>query len=189
MPPPPHDRRLTLMLVQIFFFRGEPAADVPLRLVRVQDSAGRRREGGINLEETFRDILMYRAFTDTVLLGRLAHSRIVFYNILCDFHGSFFDIIFHVKPLHSLFLQSMQESPSLFTVSHDLLFRVKNKESGLPDSRAGARLRQQPFSLGAKCASPGGFYAIRIEVSHDMKKEPPIGGFFPPSSPVPAPGA
>lgn len=30
---------------------------------------------------------------------------------------------------------------------------------------------------------------IRIEVSHDMKKEPPIGGFFPPSSPVPAPGA
>jgi len=28
-----------------------------------------------------------------------------------------------------------------------------NKESGQPDSRAGARLRQQPFSLGAKCAS------------------------------------
>ncbi len=32
-----------------------------------------------------------------------------------------------------------------------------NKESGLPDSCAEVRLRQQPFSLCTKCASPGGF--------------------------------
>ena len=36
----------------------------------------------------------------------------------------------------------------------------KNKESGKPDSPAGARLHQQTVSLGVKCASPGGFRFI-----------------------------
>ena len=46
-----------------------------------------------------------------------------------------------------------------------------NKGSGLPDSRAGARLRQQPFSLCAKCASPGGFYFIGNKVSYKARKD------------------
>ncbi len=50
-----------------------------------------------------------------------------------------------------------------------IAYFLKNKESGLPDSRAGARLRQQPLSLGAKCASPGGFYVIGNEVSYNIK--------------------
>ncbi len=50
------------------------------------------------------------------------------------------------------------------------LQKCKNKESGLPDSRAGARLRQQPFSLSAKCASLGGFCFIGNEVSYKTKK-------------------
>ena len=53
-------------------------------------------------------------------------------------------------------------------------------ESGLPDSRAGARLRQQPFSLGAKCASPGGFCFIGNEVSYKATESRMnyISGFF-----------
>ena len=36
----------------------------------------------------------------------------------------------------------------------------------MPGSHTGARLHQQPCSLGAKCASPGGFYRIGDEVSY-----------------------
>lgn len=45
----------------------------------------------------------------------------------------------------------------------------QNNESGLPDSCAGARLRQQLPSLSAKRASPGRFCIIGNDVSYDTK--------------------
>ena len=47
---------------------------------------------------------------------------------------------------------------------------INKKESGSPDSRAGARLHQHPYFLGVKCASPGGFYRIGDGVSYTIKK-------------------
>ena len=40
---------------------------------------------------------------------------------------------------------------------------ANKKVSGKPDSCAGARLCQQTFSLGAECASPGGFLLYRTQ--------------------------
>ena len=48
-------------------------------------------------------ILMYRTFTDSEFFRRLSHCCIILYNKHCDFHGSFFNIIFQKKPLHTSF--------------------------------------------------------------------------------------
>ena len=84
--------------MQIFLSRSHPAPDMPLRLVRIQHLAGFTGKGRIDLEEPFGDILMYRTLTDPKLLRRLPHSRVIFYNIISNLHGSFLNIIFQKNP-------------------------------------------------------------------------------------------
>lgn len=52
---------------------------------------------------------MYRRFTNSEFPGCLAHGRLMFNDITCDFYRPFFNIFFHKNPLHSSFLQCMQE--------------------------------------------------------------------------------
>ena len=84
--------------MQIFLSRSHPAPDMPLRLVRIQHLAGFTGKGRVDLEEPFGDILMYRTLTDPKLLRRLPHSRVIFYNIISNLHGSFLNIIFQKNP-------------------------------------------------------------------------------------------
>lgn len=51
---------------------------------------------------------MYGRFANSKSFCRLSYRRLMFNNIICDLYCSFFNIIFHTKPLHSLFLQCMQ---------------------------------------------------------------------------------
>ena len=86
------------MLVKIFLSRCHPAPDVTLRLVCVEDFAGLAGKGGVDLEEAFGDILMYRTLTDPKLFRSLPHSRVILYNIISNLHGSFLNIIFQKNP-------------------------------------------------------------------------------------------
>lgn len=51
---------------------------------------------------------MYGTFTHPEFFRSLPHSRLMFNDIICDLYCPFLNIIFHTKPLHSLFLQCMQ---------------------------------------------------------------------------------
>lgn len=84
--------------MQILLSRSHPSPDMPLRLIHIQDFARFSRQGGVDLEEPFGDILMYRALTDPELLRRLPHSRVILYNIISNLHGSFLNIIFQKNP-------------------------------------------------------------------------------------------
>ena len=86
------------MLIQILLSRSHPSPDMPFRLVHIQDFARFSRQGGVDLEEPFGDVLMYRTLTDPKLLRRLPHRRAVLYNIICNLHGSLFNIIFQKNP-------------------------------------------------------------------------------------------
>ena len=86
------------MLMQIFLSRSHPSPDMPLRLVHIQDFARFSRQGGVDLEEPFGDIFMYRTLTDPKLLRRLPHSRVILYNIISNLHGSFLNVIFQKNP-------------------------------------------------------------------------------------------
>ena len=45
--------------MQILLSRSHPSPDMPLRLIHIQDFARFSRQGGVDLEEPFGDILMY----------------------------------------------------------------------------------------------------------------------------------
>lgn len=78
----------------IFFFCCKSAADMPLRFVDIQNLSGLLCQKRIDLRQTFCRVLMHRALTDSKSFRRLAHRRMIVYNILSDFHSSFFDILF-----------------------------------------------------------------------------------------------
>ena len=84
--------------MKILLSRSHPSPDMPLRLVHIQDFARLSRQCGVDLEEPFGNILMYRTLTDPKLLCRLSHSSTIFYNIICNLHGSLFNIIFQKNP-------------------------------------------------------------------------------------------
>ena len=86
------------MLVKIFLSRCHPAPDVTLRLVCVEDFAGLAGKGGVDLEEAFGDVLMYRTLADPKLLRRLPHSRVILNYIYSNLHGSLLNIIFQKNP-------------------------------------------------------------------------------------------
>ena len=84
--------------MQILLSRSHPSPDMPLRLIHIQDFARFSRQGGVDLEEPFGDVLMYRTLADPKPLRRLPHRRAVLYNIICNLHGSLFNIIFQKNP-------------------------------------------------------------------------------------------
>ena len=85
-------------LMKIFLSRRHPAPDVTLGFVSVKHLAGFTGKGRVDLEEPFGDVLMYRTLADPELLRCLPHSRTVFYNIICNLHGSLLNIIFQKNP-------------------------------------------------------------------------------------------
>lgn len=89
---------LLAMLMKILLPCRHSAPDMPLRFIGVKHLACLLGKGGIDLEEPFGDILMYRALTDPELLRRLPHSRVILYNIISNLHGSFLNIIFQKNP-------------------------------------------------------------------------------------------
>ncbi len=86
------------MLMQIFFPGRQAAPDMPLGLIYVQNLPGLSRETGINMQQAFCHILMYRTLTNSKLLRRLTHCRIVFYDIIRNVYRAFFDIILQGFP-------------------------------------------------------------------------------------------
>ena len=85
-------------LMKIFLSRRHPAPDMPLGFVSVKHLAGFTGKGRVDLEEPFGNVFMYRTLTDPKLFRRLPHSRVIFYNIISNFHGSFLNIIFQKNP-------------------------------------------------------------------------------------------
>lgn len=85
-------------LMKIFLSRSHPAPDMPLRLIHVQYLPRFPGKGWVDLKKSFGDILMYRTLTDPKLFRRLPHSRVIFYNIISNLHGSFLNIIFQKNP-------------------------------------------------------------------------------------------
>ena len=59
-----------------------------------------QRFTGISSDYSYYDtiILMYRTLADPKPLRRLPHRRAVLYNIICNLHGSLFNIIFQKNP-------------------------------------------------------------------------------------------
>lgn len=86
------------MLMKIFLSCSHPSPDMALRLIHIQHLARLPRQGGVDLEEPFGDIFMYRTLTDPELLRRLPHSRIILYDIISNLHGSFLNVIFQKNP-------------------------------------------------------------------------------------------
>ena len=86
------------MLMQIFFPGSQPSTNMPFGFVHVQNLSCRTSQCRINLKETLSYILMYSTFTYPKLLCCLPHRGIIFYNIISDLHGSFFNIIFQKNP-------------------------------------------------------------------------------------------
>ena len=84
--------------MQILLSRSHPSPDMPFRLVHIQHFSRFSRQGGVDLEKPFGDILMYRTLADPKPLRRLPHRRAVLYNIICNLHGSLFNIIFQKNP-------------------------------------------------------------------------------------------
>ena len=96
------------MLLQIFLFGCQPASDMSLRLIDIQHYSGLRGKGRIDMYKPIGDIFVYGGLTDAELFCRVSHRRIVFYDIIGDFHGPLLNIVLQETPLNSLFLQCMQ---------------------------------------------------------------------------------
>ena len=86
------------MLMKILLSRSHPSPDVALGLVHVKHLSCFTGQGGIDLEEPFGHVLMYRTLADPELLRCLPHRRAVFYNIICNLHGPLLNIIFQKNP-------------------------------------------------------------------------------------------
>lgn len=87
----------------VFFPCGDPAPDMALGLVHLQNVADAAVKLGIDVLQTVGHILMYGRFGYMKLLGGGANRRVVFDNILTEFDGSFFNGSFHVyHPLQLL---------------------------------------------------------------------------------------
>ena len=84
--------------MKILLSCSHPSPDMPFRLVHIQDFARFPGQGGVDLEETFGDIFMYRTLADPKLLRRLPHSRIILYYIISNFYGSLLYILFQKNP-------------------------------------------------------------------------------------------
>ena len=97
-----------------------------LGLVHVQNLAGFPRQGGVDLEEPFGDIFMYRTLTDPKLLRRLPHSRVILNYIISNLHGSFLNVIFQKNPpaniLFTMYAENRKVMPCLAISNPNQLF-------------------------------------------------------------------
>ena len=84
--------------MQIFFSGSKSAADMPFGFVGIEHLAGLGRKSRIDLNEPLGNVLMYSTFADSEFFCRLPYSGVAFYDIIGDFHGSFFNIIFQENP-------------------------------------------------------------------------------------------
>ena len=85
------------MLMKVFLPGSQSAPNMPFRFINVQYYTGTGSQGGIDLEETFRNILMYRRFRHPKFLRRLPYRGFLFNNIICNFNSTLFNIIFQGK--------------------------------------------------------------------------------------------
>ena len=100
---------------------------MPFGFVRVQHPAGLRRECRIDLKESLGNIFMYRTFADPKLLCRLPYSGVAFYDIIGDFYGSFFNIIFQENPPANLVF-TMYEKRGRFITLFFLIWQGSSVE-------------------------------------------------------------
>ena len=71
------------MQQRIFVMRGLSAAQMPFRLVHVQNVPYKSPKSGIDRFQTFRYVLMYRAFSDAQRFCGVAYRRFTINDISC----------------------------------------------------------------------------------------------------------
>ena len=99
--------------MSVFFPRRQPAPDMPLGLIDVQNLPrlpGKRR---IDLHETVCDILMYSALRHPERLGGLPHSGIGLNDIIRNADSTLFNVILQKNTPQESFLQCMKVSEEL----------------------------------------------------------------------------
>ena len=106
--------------MQIFLPGGHSSSNMSFLLVNIQHTPDFLCHGRIDLLETFGTVFMYRTLTDSKFFSCLTNGCFCFYDIICNFYCTLFDIIFQKKtPPKSLFLQCMRGS---FVVCNFLFF-------------------------------------------------------------------
>ena len=99
----------------ILLLRSQPAANMTLRFVNIQHDPCLRRKPRIDVDQTVRNVLVYRTFADPEPFCRLPHRRIFIYNVVRNLNCPLFDIIFHGLPL-GCFLQHMKSSSKIYKI-------------------------------------------------------------------------
>lgn len=84
--------------MQILFPGSKSAPDMPFGFIGIQYLACLRRKSRIDLKEPLGHVLMYSTFADSEFFCRLPYSGVAFYDIIGDFYGAFFNIIFQENP-------------------------------------------------------------------------------------------
>lgn len=94
--------------VKIFFLCRHASTDMTLGFVDIQNPPHLRGQRWIDLPQTLHTVLVNGAFAHAKLPGRLAHSCVGCYDIICDLDGSLFNIILQGNPPIVVFLQCMR---------------------------------------------------------------------------------
>ena len=96
------------MQVKVFLFCRHSTADMALGFIDIQNPPNLRSQGWIDFLQTLHAVFVNSAFAHAKLLGRLAHSCVGCYDIICDLDGSLFNIILQGNPPIVVFLQCMR---------------------------------------------------------------------------------
>ena len=116
------------MLMKILLSRSHPSPDVALGLVHVKHLSCFTGQGGIDLEEPFGHVLMYRTLADSKPLRRLPHRRAVLYNIICNLHGSLFNIIFQKNPPANIVFTMYAGGKSLIHILKNMIIHNQRRK-------------------------------------------------------------
>ena len=81
----------------ILLFCGLATANVPFRFVHIKNRSGLRSQNGIDLNQPFCTILMYRTFADAKSLGCLPDGGVMFNNVASDVDRPLLNILFQKK--------------------------------------------------------------------------------------------
>ena len=96
------------MQMCIFFLCCHSSADMTFGFIHINNLAGFCRKCRIHLAQPIRVYPCERSILKSVMFGSLPHSCLMFNDIVCDFHGSFFNISFKKYPCIPVFVQFMQ---------------------------------------------------------------------------------